>query len=66
MAAGSAAGARAGVDAVMLPDGACLIGLCSNFMKSATVTIVTMMHVSITAVVVRPHDDGDSASSPVS
>ena len=65
MAAGLAAGARAGVDAAMFLDGACLVGLCSNFMKSATVTIVTMMHVSITDVV-RPHDDGGSAFSPVS
>lgn len=66
MAAGLAAGARAGVNAAMFLDGACLVGLCSNFMKSATVTIVTMMHVSITADVVRPHDDGGSAFSPVS
>jgi hypothetical protein len=50
----------------MFLDGACLVGFCSNFMKSATVTIVTMMHVSNTADVVRPHDDSGSAFSPVS
>lgn len=65
MAAGLAAGPRAGVDAAMFLDGACLAGLCSNLMKS-TVTIVAMMHVSITADVVKPHDDGLSAFSPVS
>ena len=64
--AGLPAGARTGVDAAAFLVGARLLGLSSDFMKKATVTTGTMMHVRITANVVRPHDDEGSASSPVS
>lgn len=64
--AGLPAGARAGVDAAVFLGGACLLGLSSDFMKNPTVTTGTIMHVRITANVVRPHDDDGSDLSPVS
>jgi hypothetical protein len=56
------------VVAAVFLDGARLLGLSSDFMKSAIVAAGTTMHVRITAKVVRPHEDDGSGSafSPVS